>query len=363
LLSHLPEGAPLRRCSQIASVGFLFALASQSFGCRGSQAKQNNEIREEAVQFASDSAKLSGSLYLPAGKAPFPAVVLFHGSGAQSRDLFTAHWFAEQGIAALAYDKRGVGDSTGDFRSVPFMDLADDGLAAVQLLKSRRDIDARHIGVWGLSQGGWLGPLAASRSRDINFVIVVSGPAVSPGEQMIFYYAEELRAAGMKESDVVEASTVRRTIWNYLSNGQNYEGAKKSMTDSRAKRWYEEVKSQQDKLFEPLVTPDKIADPNYRYTRWFKKEAIYDPVPALRALKVPALFLYADHDRLVQVPETVNILKRLVTEDSKLDFTIQIVPNTDHGMRLANGNASGAVSSEYIEDMHTWISAHLRLTQ
>ena len=351
------------RCSHIASLGFALALALQTAGCSGSHATQSTEIREEAVQFASDGAKLSGSLYLPAGKAPFPAVVLFHGSGPQPRDSFTAHWFAEQGIAAIAYDKRGVGDSTGDFRSVPFMDLADDGLAAIEILKARKDIDRARIGVWGLSQGGWLGPLAASRSRDISFVIAVSGPAVSPGEQMVFYYAEELRAEGMKESDVVEASTVRRTIWNYMSNGQNYEGAKKAMADSRNKSWYEQVKAQQDNLFEPLVTPDKIADPNYRYTRWFKKEAIYDPVPALRALKVPALFLYADHDRLVQVPETVSILKQLVTEDSKLDFTIQMVPNTDHGMRLANGDASGAVSSGYLEDMRTWLSSHLRLTR
>ena len=351
------------RCSHIASLGFVLALALQTVGCSGSHATESAEIREEAVQFTSDGAKLSGTLYLPAGKAPFPAVVLFHGSGPQPRDSFTAHWFAEQGIAALAYDKRGVGDSTGDFRSVPFMDLADDGLAAIEVLKARKDIDRARLGVWGLSQGGWLGPLAASRSRDISFVIAVSGPAVSPGEQMIFYYAEELRAEGMKESDVVEASTVRRTIWNYMSNGQNYEGAKKAMADSRSKSWYEQVKAQQDNLFEPLVTPDKIADPNYRYTRWFKKEAIYDPVPALRALKVPALFLYADHDRLVQVPETVNILKRLLTEDSKLDFAIQIVPNTDHGMRLANGNASGEVSSEYLDDMRTWLGAHLRLTR
>jgi pimeloyl-ACP methyl ester carboxylesterase len=347
----------LGRRSQIASLGFLVVLASQSIGCRGSQAKQSNEIRDEAVQFASDGAKLSGSLYLPAGKPPFSAVVLFHGSGAQSRDLFTAHWFAEQGVAALGYDKRGVGDSTGDFRSVPFMDLADDGLAAVQFLKSRRDIDARHIGVWGLSQGGWLGPLAASRSSDVAFVVAVSGPGVSPGEQMIFYYAEELRAAGMKESDVVEASTVRRTIWTYLSSGQNYEAVKKAMADSRSKSWYAEVKAQQDNLFEPLPTPDKLADPNYRYARWFKKEAIYDPVPALRALKVPALFLFGDEDRLVPVPESVSVIRGVANEASGKDFTITVIHGADHGMRLGGSNYSQ--SSEYLDDMRTWLHAHV----
>jgi len=105
-----------------------------------------------------------------------PAVVLFHGSGLQKRDLITARWFAAEGIAALAYDKRGVGESGGDFRMVPFMELCDDGLGAIKYLKSRKEIDAKRIGVWGLSQGGWLGPRAASRSADVAFVIAVSGP-------------------------------------------------------------------------------------------------------------------------------------------------------------------------------------------
>ncbi len=88
------------------------------------------------------------------------------------------HWFAEHGVAALAYDKRGVNESTRDFRRVAFTDLAPDGLAAVAVLRARADIDPGRIGVWGLSQGGWLGPLAASQSKDVAFVIAVSGPGV-----------------------------------------------------------------------------------------------------------------------------------------------------------------------------------------
>ena len=139
-------------------------------------------VREEAVRFASGKVNLAGTLVLPEGPGAHPAVVLFHGSGAQTRNLFAARWFASQGLAALAYDKRGVGESTGDFRAIPFMELCDDGLAALRSLKSRKEIDAKQIGVWGLSQGGWLGPLAASRSAEVAFVIAVSGPGVSPGD-------------------------------------------------------------------------------------------------------------------------------------------------------------------------------------
>lgn len=338
------------------------ALALNS-ACASSQQRARDHIEEQAVHFQSDGATLSGTLYLPAGKLPFPAVVLFHGSGAQPRDSFSAHWFAEQGIAALAYDKRGVGDSTGDFRNIPFMELADDGLAAIDLLKARKDIDRTRIGVWGLSQGGWLGPLAASRSRDISWVIAVSGPAVSPGEQMIFYYAEELRADGLSESDVADASQMRRTIWTYLESGQNYEGAKGALQNAQTKSWYATVKAQRDSPFDALPSPTEINSPDYRYLRWFKKEAVYDPLPALRALRVPALFLYADHDRLVQVSETMDILKRLVSENPKLDFTIRVIPNTDHAMRRADSDGFGAASSEYLETMREWLQAHLRLAR
>src|SRR4029077_7558309 len=178
---------------------------------------------EETVHFASDGITLAGTLVLPEGSQTHPAVVLFHGSGPQTRDLFTARWFAAEGIAALAYDKRGVGESGGDFRKVPLMELCDDGLGAITYLKSRKEIDAKRIGVWGLSQGGWLGPLAASRSADVAFVIAVSGPGVSPGEQMIVYYANELREKGVAEDDVREASTVRRDIWSYMASGAGYE--------------------------------------------------------------------------------------------------------------------------------------------
>jgi dienelactone hydrolase len=144
-------------------------------------------VRTEAVRFQSGDVTLAGTLFIPDERGRHPAIVLFHGSGPEPRNPSVADWFARHGVIALTYDKRGVGESTGDFRAVSFTELSDDGLAAIQLLRARPDVDAERIGVWGLSQGGWLGPLAASRSKDVKFVIAVSGPGVSPAEQMVFY--------------------------------------------------------------------------------------------------------------------------------------------------------------------------------
>jgi uncharacterized protein len=316
-------------------------------------------ISEETVHFASGGITLAGTLVLPEGSQTHPAVVLFHGSGPQTRDLFTARWFAAQGIAALAYDKRGVGESGGDFRKVPFMELSDDGLGAIKSLKSRKEIDAKRIGVWGLSQGGWLGPLAASRSADIAFVIAVSGPGVSPGEQMIVYYANELREQGVEESDVREASTVRRDIWSYMSSGLGYAKAKAELDEARTKRWYSQARVQQDDSFESLPTPAELSKPVGRSAIWFKQEAVYDPVPALRALRVPALFLFGDHDELIPVDESVTVIQRVLAEDKRRDFTIRVFPNVDHEMRLVTSEATRAIDPEYVKTMRDWLSTHV----
>ena len=142
--------------SSAAAALILYASCSHSVS--------QSAIHPEPVKFSSGDATLVGTLFLPSKHGKHPAIVLFHGSGPQERDSERAEWFAGWDIAALAYDKRGVGKSTGDFQKIPFPDLVEDGLAGIAFLKARSDIDPKRIGVWGLSQGGWLGPLAASRS-------------------------------------------------------------------------------------------------------------------------------------------------------------------------------------------------------
>jgi dienelactone hydrolase len=269
--------------------------------------------------------------------------------------LARAQWFAEIGIAALAYDKRGVGESTGDFRKVPFQDLVKDGLAGIAFLRSRSDIDSGKIGVWGLSQGGWLGPLAASKSSDVAFVIAVSGPGVSPGEQMIFYYASELRNARFGDADVAEASVLRRLIWNCLSTGSGYEEARAALNHAETKRWYAAVRGQQDDLIGSFAHAQ-----TERGNNWYKTEMNYDPVATLRKLKAPALFLYGADDQLVPAAKSAEIIRRTLTESGHRDFTIQIFPGADHGIYVRDSAGSMRLASGYEETMKQWVLMRLR---
>lgn len=264
-------------------------------------------------------------------------------------------WFSEQGIACLTYDKRGVGESTGDFRKVSFPTLVGDGLAAVSFLKARADIDARQIGVWGLSQGGWLGPLAASQSKDIAFVIAVSGPGVSPGEQMVFYYANQLREQGLPEPQVAEASNLRRQVWHYLSTSDGYDAANLALQRDQSQPWFAKLQEQQDGLFHRSPVSSILKDSSIREQVWFREEMNYDPRIALRKLTVPALFLFGDQDRLVPVETSIDIIRRTLTESGHRDFTIKNFPGADHGIRLESADGRRQFAPGYLQTMSDWV--------
>lgn len=326
-------------------------------GCskaQSSQAADIRSVRDEPVTFRSAGAALSGTLFLPASGDRHPAVVLFHGSGPQPRISFMAHWFAEHGVAALTYDKRGVGASTGDFRTVPFTDLAADGLSAIAVLKARRDIDSSRIGVWGLSQGGWLGPLAASQSKDIAFVIAVSGPGMSPGEQMIFYYGNQLRARGFSDREVEDAGAMRRKLWHLFSTNDGYDAAQIALDRARSQRWFSAVDEQSDGL---LSRPTKVLlnDPAIRARLWFRSEVNYDPRIALRALTVPALFVFGDKDALVPVEPSVAIIRQTLTDAGHHAFSIVVFPGADHGIQMTSAAAGGVFAAGYLDTIDAWL--------
>jgi pimeloyl-ACP methyl ester carboxylesterase len=149
--------------------------------------------RSEAVQFQNGEITLAGTLTLPEGEGPFAAVLLITGSGPQDRDetiaghkpfLLFADTLTRAGYATLRVDDRGVGGSSGDLSRATYDDLTGDVLAGVASLRAHAAIDRERIGLFGHSEGGYLAPLAAGRSADVVFVIMMAGPAVS-GEAVL----------------------------------------------------------------------------------------------------------------------------------------------------------------------------------
>jgi alpha-beta hydrolase superfamily lysophospholipase len=169
---------------------FAIDLATGAFGPPPAQVGTRLDVHQFEVRFPSGKAMLAGTLTVPPGTGPHPAVVYVSGSGDTLRE--ESHWldglFVSRGIAVLAYDKRGIGQSggiyTGDLASnETITTLAGDAAAAARFLAAQQGIDKAHIGFYGISQGGWIIPQAAVRAKDVvSWTLIESGPTVTQGE-------------------------------------------------------------------------------------------------------------------------------------------------------------------------------------
>jgi uncharacterized protein len=161
------------------------ALLCFSFECFGAGA------RTEEVEFANHGATLRGSIVLPAGEV-HAGLVFIHGSGKQARDLDLAGKFAAQGIAALVYDKRGAGKSGGEYEADQNVSeknlllLANDARAALRRLATHPALVGKRVGFAGISQAGWIAPLAARQNDLAKFLVMWSGPVCKVSEEDIF---------------------------------------------------------------------------------------------------------------------------------------------------------------------------------
>lgn len=180
----------------------------------------STDLARQEVEFVSNGTTLSGTIVLPKDTQIKAAVIFVHGSGKQTRFLRAAERFAEDGIAALVYDKRGVGKSQGEYEGKQSVSeknlnlLADDALAAFNVLSNHPKLKNVPLGMTGLSQAGWIVPIAATKTKQIDFLVLWSGPVCKVSEEDI--YSKYTRDA---DKDVVpkysEALNARRTpyVW------------------------------------------------------------------------------------------------------------------------------------------------------
>jgi len=167
---------------------------------------------EDEIAFRSDDLTLVGSLLRPLTSGPYPVVVFVHGSGPESRERYRSYaaYLARYGIAGFIYDKRGVGASEGNWILAGFDELAADALAAVEALRTDPRVDSTQVGLWCISQGGWIAPLAAARSKAVAFLIVVSGAGITPGQQEQYLIGNNLSALAVPKRYI---NAAHKLIW------------------------------------------------------------------------------------------------------------------------------------------------------
>jgi pimeloyl-ACP methyl ester carboxylesterase len=300
--------------------------------------------------------RLAGTLTIPSGKGPFPAVLLITGSGPQDRDeslmghkpfLVLSDWLTRKGIVVLRVDDRGVGKSTGDFAAATTADFATDAEAGVAFLKTRSEVDLQKIGLIGHSEGGIIAPMVAARSRDVGFIVIMAGSGV-PGDQILVEQSLLISEAGGAGKDKAE----------------NYAAKERELLALVMKETDEEVlkKELREKLADELKEPQLGAQIKAITSPWFRYFLAYDPATALRHVTCPVLALSGEKDLQVPPGQNLPAIRKALVDGGNKYFEVDELPGLNHLFQTAKTGAPSeystieeTISPLALEKISSWI--------
>jgi pimeloyl-ACP methyl ester carboxylesterase len=286
---------------------------------------------EEEVSFAGagEGITLAGTLSLPKGAGPFPAVLLIAGSGPQDRDeslanhrpfLLISDALTRKGIAVLRYDKRGVGKSTGNPDAATTMDLAADAKAALAFLKSRKEIDGSRIGLLGHSEGAIIAPYLAGHSNEVKWLVLLAAPATT-GEETLLNQSELIGRAGGLSDDQLDAS---------LGFDQAAYALVRKEKDPNvlAEKLVGLVKdSGLDAALPPAALETQL---RMLASPWFRFFLDYDPLPNLKTVSCPVLALYGQKDLQVAAKANLPLLQKAFHDSVNTQVDTRELPDLNH---------------------------------
>jgi pimeloyl-ACP methyl ester carboxylesterase len=304
------------------------------------------------VTFTSPKAgvELAGTLTVPTGTGPFPAVVLVTGSGPQNRDeellghkpfLIISDYLTRNGIVVLRYDDRGVARSKGSFATATTLDFADDAEAALAFLSFRPEVDRRRIGIAGHSEGGLIAPIVASRNPAVAFIILLAGPGISGDRLLLLQAAAIAHASGADEKTISAMNTLNEKLYEIAERETDparivAEGKKTALAlldadTSMSDRDRTDAKKNIDRAMMEISNP------------WFRTFLTLDPAAFLSKVRIPVLALNGSKD--LQVPADANI--------SGIESALKAAGNTNYRVLKLEGlnhlfqHADTGLPSEY----------------
>ena len=292
---------------------------------------------EVVVENKAAGVTLAGTLTLPAGDGPHPAVVLITGSGAQDRDeallghrpfLVLADHLTRQGIAVLRCDDRGFGKSTGNFAQAIDADFVEDALAGVAFLRTRKEIDPRRIGLVGHSEGGIVAPRAAAKSLDVAFIVLLAGVGV-PMEDLLLQQARDIaKVSGLSEERIAKNAALEREVFRILKSEKDPAEAEKAVRQTIR----EQMASLTDEQRQALGYSDAMlgAQIKMALSPWFRDMLKYDPRPTLSLVKCPVLAINGEKDRQVAAKENLTAIRETLAAGGNQRVKIVELPGLNH---------------------------------
>ncbi len=334
---------------------------------RPQEPKKPFPYNEEEVEYLNKKAgiKIAATLTFPNSKNPLPAVLLIPGSGQQKRNwevsghkpfLVLADYLTRHGIAVLRADDRGIGGSTGNFEQSTSGDFADDAIAGVEYLKTRMEIDTNKIGLIGHSEGGMIALIAAEKSTDIAFIVLMAAPGIGFDEAVIFQVLEQLKLEGVSQEDIELQRSWRQKIY----------GLFKQNLDSAA------IANKMRKLYSKL-SEEKIKRLNWPQGRldfeikrslspWWHFALSYQPGKTLSQIQCPVLAANGEKDMQVSSGKNLPYIKEALIKGGNQNFIVRELPGLNHlfqtaktGSEYEYGTIEETMSPDALSLISKWI--------
>ena len=285
----------------------------------------NYHIEEVTFVNEKEGNTLVGTLTIPKGEGPFPAMVLVSGSGQQDRDeelmnhrpfWVIADYCALHGLAVLRYDDRGIGGSTGEVENATSMDFSYDAEAAFDYLRNRKEINASKVGILGHSEGGVINFMVSARRPEVAFLISLAGPSVNGIEVLKEQQAAILRASGMSEEAIQFSGNANAQMFDIVEASNDRVEAD-TLIRQLLKGWgYNEE-----------LTEQTVGQMTSAWMYFFLK---YDPAEAIVKTKCPALLLNGSKDLQVIASQNLPGYEKIIAEYGKTNLTLRELPDLNH---------------------------------
>jgi pimeloyl-ACP methyl ester carboxylesterase len=327
--------------------------------------RQSQPSRIEEIVFHSGVFKVVGDLRLPEGSGPHPVVIFIHGDGPNSRTAGGTYppimeRMERVGYATFAWDKPGTGESTGQIDPSYVIDQrVQIVLDAIEVLKTRSDIDPKRIGLWGISQAGYVMPHVLTMSEDIAFMIAVSCPGMAGVDQGAYLVSAQAVCAGIPKQ---EAEQMRRLLSE----------AERVQTYAEYVR-YKELLDASPGIgsasifgYKMGVRPEEewhVHNPDSEY--------FWNPMKVIEQVKIPVLAFFGELDTQVDPLQGVQAYKEALMRAGNPNFRVELIAGTDHNIILSETGCLDEreqrsrdewtnYAPEYLDTLEEWLRELIR---
>ncbi len=339
---------------------------------RPQEPKEPFPYKVEDVKFENkkDNITLAGTLTMPNNGENFSAVVMITGSGGQNRNeelmghkpfLVIADYLTRNGFAVLRFDDRGIAESTGSQSLATTEDFVTDALSAVEYLKTRNEINHSKIGLIGHSEGGMIAPMAAVKSIDVAFIVMMAGIGI-PGDSILYLQGELIqRAEGTSEEEIMKSTKIQREVFQMIKEFNDDETLKSKLEEKFWKEYPLMSEEEKKQLGDPKVYLNMqmktLTSP------WFKYFVKFDPVPTLEKVKCPVLAINGEKDLQVPPKENLSAIEEAFKRGVNKNYEIKMLPGLNHLFQTSNtgaiseyGKIEETIAPLALETMLTWLN-------